>query len=231
MNVASKKYVALAVQFENIGETASIAVKDLVAVASPSGAGAIGSAADQIWRWNTAGNDWVKYFYRSGRGVAAADVGWTKNGETTLTADTITTGETCFFFRGGATDTTLSLSGAVKAFASVASYSAPSKAYVFMGYPWPVPFAISTMANAYASGTPSGAGTIGTAADQIWRWNTSINDWNKYFYRSGRGVTNPGWCKAGETDITTDTIPAGEGFFFFRGGGSDATITFTYNED
>ena len=31
VNVASKKYVALAIQFEGLGETTSIAVKDLVA--------------------------------------------------------------------------------------------------------------------------------------------------------------------------------------------------------
>ena len=197
-------------------------------MASPSGAGSIGGTADQIWRWDTAGNDWVKYFYRSGRGVAADAVGWTKAGQTALTTDTVSAGETFFFFRGGSSDTTLTLSGAVKQFAASASYSAPSSCYVFMGYPWPVAFAISKMSDAYATGTPAGAGSIGGTADQIWRWDTTGNDWAKYFYRSGRGVTTPGWCKSGETAITTDTIPAGEGFFFFRGGSSDVEITFTY---
>ena len=226
VNVASKKYVALAVQFEGIGETVSIPVKDLVTVASPAGAASIGGGTDQIWRWDTAGNDWAKYFYRSGRGVTTP--GWCKSGETALTTDTISAGETCFFFRGGSSDTTLTLSGAVKQFAASASYSVPSKSYVFMGYPWPVAFTISKMSDAYTSGTPSGAASIGGGTDQIWRWDTTGNDWAKYFYRSGRGVTTPGWCKSGETAITTDTIPAGEGFFFFRGGSGDVEITFTY---
>ena len=224
VNVESKKYVALAVQFDNIGETTSIPVTDLLTVSSPSGAGSIGGGTDQIWRWNTTGNDWDKYFYRSGRGVT--NPGWCKAGETAITTDTIDAGETCFFFRGGSSNTTLTLSGAVKAFTGSASYSVPAKSYVFMGYLWPVSFTIKDLT--YATGTPSGAGSIGGGTDQIWRWNTTGNDWDKYFYRSGRGVTNPGWCKAGETTITTDTIPAGEGFFFFRGGSSAVTITFSY---
>ena len=229
IELAANKYIALAVQFENVGETTPIAVKDLVSVASPSGSGSIGATADQIWRWNTAGNDWDKYFYRSGRGVAAADVGWTKVGGTTLTTDTISAGETCFFFRGGSTSTAITLSGAVKAFTGSSSYTVSSSSYVFMAYPWPIAFAISSMTGAYSSGTPSGAGSIGATADQIWRWNTAGNDWDKYYYRSGRGVTNPGWYKEGEAEITTDVIPSGEGFFFFRGGSSAATITFTYS--
>ena len=59
-------------------------------------------------------------------------------------------------------------------------------------------------------------------ADQIWRWNTSSAAWDKYFYRKQR-TTVYGWCKAGETAETADTIPAGETFFFRRGTGAAAT--------
>ena len=75
--------------------------------------------------------------------------------------------------------------------------------------------------------SPSGSASIGAGADQIWRWNTAAADWDKYFYRSGRGVTNPGWTKSGETVPTTDVIPMGEGFFFNRAGSATVTITFT----
>ena len=94
-------------QFENIGETASIAVKDLLTIASPAGAGSIGTTTDQIWRWDTAGNDWVKYFYRSGRGVPANAVGWTKAGESAITTDVIPAGEGFFFFRGGSSNVSI----------------------------------------------------------------------------------------------------------------------------
>ena len=74
--------------------------------------------------------------------------------------------------------------------------------------------------------SPSGSASIGAGADQIWRWNTAAADWDKYFYRSGRGVTNPGWTQSGETAPTADVIPMGEGFFFSRAGDA-VTITFT----
>ena len=76
--------------------------------------------------------------------------------------------------------------------------------------------------------SPAGTGAISTGADQIWRWNTAAADWDKYFYRSGRGVTNPGWTKAGEEAPTADVIPMGEGFFFSRAG---ATVTIAFTKE
>ena len=222
-SIAKGKFVALAVQFEKTDGTA-IPVKDLVSLASPSGSASIGAGADQIWRWNTAAADWDKYFYRSGRGVT--NPGWTKSGETAPTADTVSAGETVFFSRAGDA-TALTLSGAVKEFAATSSYSVAKGKFVFMGYPWPMDFTISDFTSCYPNGTtPSGSASIGAGADQIWRWNTAAADWDKYFYRSGRGVTNPGWTKSGETVPTTDVIPMGEGFFFSRAGDA-VTITFT----
>ena len=223
--VAKGKFVALAVQFESPDGTA-IPVKDLISMTSPAGTGAISTGADQIWRWNTAAADWDKYFYRSGRGVT--NPGWTKAGEEAPTTDTVTAGETVFFSRNGSTAATLTLAGGVKQFTASASYSVAKGKFVFMGYPWPVDFAIANFSSCYASsGTPAGTGAISTGADQIWRWNTAAADWDKYFYRSGRGVTNPGWTKAGEEAPTADVIPMGEGFFFSRNGSSAVTITFT----
>ena len=94
-----------------------------------------------------------------------------------------------------------------------------------MAYPWPTPMTIATFKS--YQGTPKGAKSIADGADQIWRWDTEANNWVQYFYRS----TNEAWCKRGETTETTDTIPAGEGFFFRRGvGGVEDTVTFTYGE-
>ena len=71
-------------------------------------------------------------------------------------------------------------------------------------------------------GTPAGGALISDGADQIWRWDTANATWIKYFYRTQR-KTVYGWCKSGEESATTDTIPAGETFFFRRGTGSVAT--------
>jgi hypothetical protein len=68
----------------------------------------------------------------------------------------------------------------------------------------------------------AGTASINDGADQIWRWDTANAQWTKYFFRKQR-TTVYGWCKAGETSATTDTIPAGETFFFRRGSGSAAS--------
>ena len=50
----------------------------------------------------------------------------------------------------------------------------------------------------------------------------------KYYYRKVGTAAAVGWCKLGATTVTTDSIPAGEGFFFYRGDGATVdTITFT----
>jgi hypothetical protein len=194
-------------------------------VENPSGGLTIGVGADQIWRWDTTAANWVKYFWRSGRGVTTPC--WCKENETIETTDTVPVGENVFFFRGGSTATTITLAGGVKSFAATTSYSVNKGNFVFMGYPWPINMNIANFSNFYSAGSPSGALVLGVVADQIWRWDTASDNWVKYFYRSGRGVSTPGWCKENETTITEDIIPAGEGFFFFRGGAATVNIQFS----
>ena len=227
---AAGNYKALSVAFDNIGESAEFPIAELITCASPKGGAAAITTADQIWLWDTDANDWVKYYYRK-VGTQAA-VGWCKAGETTVTTDTIGAGETFFFRRGGGgAATTLMLSGAVKEFTAQAVYDAPSAGnYKFIGYPWPVALPIAGFEK--FQGAPKGGAAAITTADQIWLWDTEANDWVKYYYRKVGTQTAVGWCKAGETTVTTDSIPAGVGFFFRRGGGGSAdTITFTYSAE
>ena len=95
-SISGGQYVALGVQFESCAG-GSIAVKDLVTVANPTGGGQIGTA-DQIWRWNTVTASWTKYFYYSSRGQTR----WVEStATTTATTDTIPAGEGFFFQRAG----------------------------------------------------------------------------------------------------------------------------------
>ena len=202
----------------------------MVTVAAPvGGASANVTAGDSIWRWDSANSDWVKYYYRK-LGTQPA-VGWCLNGTTTVTTDTIPCGETFFFRRGTAgTVTTLTLSGAVKEFSAKPSYSVAPGHYCFMGYPWPVEIDIATFTK-YQGSPVGGASANVTAGDSIWLWDTGSNDWVKYYYRKLGTQAAVGWCKNGTTTVTTDKIPAGEGFFFRRGtAGTTDTITFTYGD-
>ncbi len=216
---AAGKYAMLSVQFEGIGETTTIPIASLLSVGAPKGAKSIAFGADQIWLWDSAGADWIKYFYRS------TNQAWCKSGDTAATTDTVKNGDTVFFYRGtGGADTTLTLSGGVCLFTATPTHTdLVAGQYRFMAYPWPIAMAIADFKN--YQGAPKGAKSIAFGADQIWRWDTENNDWIKYFYRS----SNTSWCKSGEQSETTDTIPAGEGFFFYRGtGGATDTVTFTY---
>ena len=163
----------------------------------------------------------MKYFTYKPRG--AKTYTWCNAGSTTETTDTISSGTTFFFYRGGSAATDLTLAGAVREFKGQQQYTISDSKFVFMAYPWPFALKIAGF-EAYQM-SPSGGLTIGGGADQIWRWDTEKADWDKYFYRKGRGVTTPVWCKSGETNETTDEIPVGEGFFFYRGGAAD-TVTF-----
>ena len=142
---------------------------------------------------------------------------------TTETSDTLDAGTTFFFYRGGSAATSLTLAGAVKDIKGQQQYSVSGGKYVFMSYPWPIELPIAGFDKSQAN--PAGALAISATADQIWRWNTAKADWDKYFYRKGRGVTTPVWCAAGTTTETTDTVPVGEGFFFYRGGSATETVT------
>jgi hypothetical protein len=221
-------YKALTVAFDNVGDAKEIPIVDLVTVATPiGGASANVTVGDSIWRWDTDKSDWVKYYYRK-LGTQAA-VGWCNNGTTVVTTDTIPCGETFFFRRGTAgTATTLTLSGAVKEFTAQPSYTVAPGKFRFMGYPWPVEIAIADFAK-FQGNPVGGASANVTVGDSLWLWDSAANDWVKYYYRKLGTQAAVGWCKNGTNVETTDTIPAGQGFFFRRGtAGAEDTITFTF---
>ena len=217
-SIASGQYVALGVQFENCAG-GEIAVKDLLTVGTPTSSTSIGNS-DQIWRWNTATATWTKYFSYKPRGGTAR---WVDSANTAVeTTDTVPAGETVFFCRAGAA-TTLTLAGAVKEMSGASSVSVTSGQLAFMANPWPASVSIADFSANYSSGTPTSSTSIGNS-DQIWRWNTATASWTKYFSYKPRGGTAR-WVVSTDTATeTTDTIPAGEGFFFQRAG-SAATIS------
>ena len=77
-----------------------------------------------------------------------------------------------------------------------------------------------------------GSGTF-DAADLIWRWDTTVNGWAKYFYeKTGRGASAKyAWKKYNYAqdkveDLTdADKLAPGDGFLFRRAG---ETMTFTW---
>ena len=211
--------MALTVQFTPVDGSDTIKIVDMLTVATPKASPAFGNNGDQIWKYDpTLG--WIKYWWRT------ASKNWVKQGDTSVTEDTVTSGDTVLFRRGGgAAATTITLSGAVRPFAATPTYSSiAASTSRFIGYPWPVEFDAITLP-LYQTVGPKGSPAFGNNGDQIWTYD-SVTGWKKYWYRTA-GKT---YRLQGDTvDATTIPIKAGEGFFFRRGGGAAAeTITFTY---
>ena len=70
-------------------------------------------------------------------------------------------------------------------------------------------------------------------SDQIWRWDTTVNQWAKYSYSKLDRKGEPAWRKylylestPSFADLTdADKLLAGEGFPFFRAGNDPITVT------
>lgn len=197
----------------------TVNIVDLLTVATPKASPAFGDNGDQIWKYDPVAG-WVKYWWRT------ASKNWVKKGETSATLDTVKSGDTVLFRRGGGgAATTITLSGAVRPFVATPSYSGISAGTSrFIAYPWPVSFDAKTLPS-YQSVGPKASPAFGDNGDQIWLYD-STTGWVKYWYRTA----SKAYCLKGTTTAAEAiSIPAGEGFFFRRGGGGAAeTITFTY---
>ena len=200
--------------------------------------------ADQIWRWDTKVNKWAKYFFeQQGNPRTGVTKAWKKwnyaeeKVEDITEYDVVEPGETFIFTRAGGTDPiTLTLSGQVKEFTAKPSYEIPASGNVFMAYPWPVEIKIADIPNLATFSPEAYANADFDNADQIWRWDTSVNKWGKYFYEQ-QGNPRTGVTKAwkkwnyaeGKVEELTndDKILAGEGFIYTRAGGTE-TLTLTW---
>lgn len=211
--------MALSIQFTAVDGVETIALTNLLKVATPKASPTFGDAGDQIWKYDPA-KGWIKYWWRT------ANKNWVKKDTTTTTEDTVKSGDTIFFRRGNnAAATTITLSGAVRPFEGQAVYeNIAAGTSRFIGYPWPVAFDAITLP-LYQSIGPKASPSFGDAGDQIWTYDADLG-WVKYWYRTASRTYRK---KDTTVDATAISIPAGQGFFFRRGNNSTAeTITFTY---
>ncbi len=214
VSVAAGKMVGLAVQFKDpTAATDSIPIKDLVTADVPKTGTAAIASVDQLMVWDTTISNWKYYYNRR-------NVGWCLKGETTLTTDTAKPGDSIFFMRPGSADATLTLAGEVAVVDATKSINVAAGKMVALCNPWPVAFPIASF-SACVDVRKSGTAAI-ASVDQLMIWDTTISNWVYYYDRR-----NVGYCKKGETTLTTDVIPVGMGVCFMRPGSADAVITFT----
>ena len=197
-------------------------------------AGATWAAADQIWVWSATANNWAKYaYYANPRVSPAVPAGWYKYNFLTDKSfvavtedDVVQPGQTFLFIRNQTGSIELIMSGLVKDMADASqTFSIAKGNKVFMAYPWPVDLKIADISTK-ATHSNLKAGATWAAADQVWAWDTTANNWAKYAYYANPRVSPAvpaGWYKynfltdksfVAVTD--DDKVGPGEGFLYIR---------------
>ena len=214
--VTKNKYTVVPVQFKTVGGTTdTVYVKDLISESNAAAGGSYtASAADKILKWDPA-SGYTTYFRYNG---VTPNI-WCKQGETTETTDTVSVGESVFYKKGTLKNGSFTQAGAVFTGDS-ATFSLPKNKYSLIAYPWPVAIAVKDVGALITNAGVGGSATA-SGADKIMLWDETTG-YVTYFRKTGDV-----WCKEGETTETTDTIPAGAGFFIKKGTLKDGTITFT----
>jgi uncharacterized membrane protein YbhN (UPF0104 family) len=168
------------------------------------------TTADWIIIWENGGYRLPKYFFSSFAGNT-----WSKNLFTTTT-DTIPFGTAFWLYRQNSGATNATVSGQVLTTNATVNVAGANFTMVANPYPADMSIAAITGANLKASDSP-------TTADWIIIWENGGYRLPKYFFSSFAGNT---WSKNLFT-TTTDKVPAGGGFWFYRQNAGESTITLT----
>ena len=218
----------IAFNFQPLDGSEGFAITNFISNTSDLVAGVSTAYADQIQVWD--GSKFDVYFYRAYKSTNpnkfTLGPAWVKVGAiSTVTGDTIPRGAGVWFARPSTAPATgsITVSGAVNATAFThditAGFNMISSAF---------PTALTLNGGAIDWATCGAVAGVSTAyADQIQVWDGSKFD--VYFYRAYK-ATNPNkftlgpcWVKVGAIGSkTTDTIPAGKGFWYARPNSSAA---------
>jgi hypothetical protein len=202
-NLASNQYTALGWQFSLVGGETEIPIASITNYPNVDTGGGFNSA-DGIRVFYGQNSTYTNY-YRN-------PAGWFRAGGLATTTDTIKPGQMVMFYKR-TTATTLIQAGEV--INQDVIINVASNQYTAMSNPFPVEIPIASITN-YPN-TDTGGGF--NSADGIRVFYGSNSTYTNYY-------RNPaGWFKAGGLATTTDTIPPGAGFMFYKRTAA-STITF-----
>ena len=215
----------IALNFQPLNGTEEIAISNLVTDTSALVAGNAAASADQIQVWD--GSKFDVYFYRANKTTTpkwTKGPGWVKSSDSAnLTGDTIARGQGVWFARPATAEAgTITVSGAVNAAPKTHDISA---GFNMISSAFPTDLVLNGGTINWAE-CGAVAGNAAASADQIQVWDGEKFD--VYFYRANKTTTpkwtkGPGWVKSSDSaNLTTDTIPAGKGFWYARPSSSAA---------
>ena len=217
----------IAFNFQPLDGTENVSIQDFVCNKDALVAGTAAGNSDQIQVWD--GSKFSVYFYKAKKttnpGKFTAGPAWVSTtAATTPTTDTVKRGSGVWFSRPSeASAGSITVSGAINAASKTHDIAA---GFNMISSAFPADMALN---NGTIDWVACGAvaGTAAGNSDQIQVWDGS--KFSVYFYKAKK-TTNPGKFTAGPawvsttaaTTPTTDTIPAGKGFWYARPSDSTA---------
>ena len=217
----------IAFNFQPLDGTENISIQDFVQNKDVLVAGTGAGTSDQIQVWD--GSKFSVYFYKaykaSNPGKFTYGPAWVSTtAASTPTTDTITRGSGVWFARPTTSEAgSITVSGSINATAKTHDIAA---GFNMISSAFPTDMALN---NGPIDWVTCGAvaGTGAGTSDQIQVWDGS--KFSVYFYKAykasnpGKFTYGPAWVSTTAASTpTTDTIPAGKGFWFARPSTSEA---------
>jgi hypothetical protein len=211
-------YNMIANNFFTVGDEELFAIPEMFQDDENATANMDSGKADRIDTWDAAQQKYVSYYRMTNR--RQTDFWWGKEGSaTTPTTESFqTVGDGAFYYNQKNEPITLTLSGQVK---GVNTEVTIAPGFNLICNPYPVDWAFTELD--WSSAT---ANMDSGKADRIDAWDAEEQKYVSYYYMTNRRQTDFWWGKEGSaTTPTTDSIPAGQSFFYYSQKDSDWTLT------
>ena len=227
-------YNMVAVNFDNLGEDASISIQDLFP-GSEGGVYTAGSGAanaDKIMVWDTSEGEYKTYFlFKAARGTSERNYKWVDADAATVVSNkTFSSGDSFWYYSRATADFDVTIKGLVATEDKQEIGIAPG--YNMIGSCFPANFNPNTFdaATWQASGAVAGAGAAN--ADKIMVWDATKGEYKTYIlFKAARGTSERDykWVDADAAgvavDATAEVLPSAKGaWYFHRGDGFTMTI-------
>jgi hypothetical protein len=206
--LAGENFSMLSSPFVPVGGGSAMPIATLFTDNSIFTASDTAETADWIAIWENGAYRGANYFYSSDAGNA-----WSVDGFDPTT-DTIPVGTAFWLYRQNASSGQATISGQV--LTTNVSIAVVGQNFTMVANPYAAALNISQI-----TGADLAASDTAETADWIAIWENGAYRGANYFYSSDAGNA---WSVDG-FDPTTDTVPAGGGFWFYRQNAGGSTIT------
>jgi hypothetical protein len=210
--LAGANFSMLSSPFAPVGGGSGIPINSLFTDNSIFTASDTADTADWIIIWENGAYRLPKYFYSSDAGNT-----WASGADSfTTTTDTIPTGTAFWLYRQNIASTNATVAGQV--ITTNLTVNVVGANFTMVANPFPAPMSIAAI-----TGADLTASDTADTADWIIIWENGAYRLPKYFYSSDAGNT---WASGADSfTTTTDKVPAGGGFWFYRKNAGTSTLT------